>query len=184
MVTVAIVVLNEMVIRYGNYDQVLLFSGEIEMFMAQEIKNEFVLQILCISSVFAEGEGQQLSENDLSLLMLLMKQNGNSLDPRQQPLGSSFSSSVSPSASSLLSSSQSSSSSLLSSFGQQSQFNPGSFLASRPALSFENPRGTTNSAQAQVENFSALLRYYIGNIFRIQIYSLLSMKETASLVIW
>ena len=38
MVTVAIVVLNEMVIRYGNHDQILLFSGKIEMFMTQEIK--------------------------------------------------------------------------------------------------------------------------------------------------
>ena len=38
VVTVAIVVLNEMVIRYGNHDQILLFSGKIEMFMTQEIK--------------------------------------------------------------------------------------------------------------------------------------------------
>ena len=38
MVTVAIVVLNEMVICYGNHDQILLFSGKIEMFMSQEIK--------------------------------------------------------------------------------------------------------------------------------------------------
>lgn len=97
----------------------------------------------------AEGEGQQLSEKDLSLLMLLMKQNGNSLGAGQPSLGSSFSSSVSPSAASLLSSSSPSASSLLSSFGQQSQANSGSFLASRPALSFENPRGISNSAQTQ-----------------------------------
>lgn len=118
-----------------------------------------MLQIVLLYSSSAEGEGQQLSEKDLSLLMLLMKQNGNSLGAGQPSLGSSFSSSVSPSAASLLSSSSPSASSLLSSFGQQSQANSGSFLASRPALSFENPRGISNSAQTQVINGKQTLMY-------------------------